>query len=119
MKKTVKVGLVQMHSGDNVEVNINKGKQGIRELASKGAQVICLPELFNAPYFCQERDDQYFALAEPVPGPTTDILGAVAADCKVASDYFTFRKSREILQHRHCYRCERTTYWQISQDAYS
>ena len=40
--------------------------------------------MFNSPYFCQERDDKYFALAEPVPGPTTDILAEVAADCKIA-----------------------------------
>jgi N-carbamoylputrescine amidase len=84
MKKIVTVGIVQMHSGDDVDANLKKGTQGIREAASKGAQIVCLPELFNAPYFCQERDDRYFALAEPVPGPTTSILGEVAAECNVA-----------------------------------
>jgi N-carbamoylputrescine amidase len=84
MKKIVSIGLVQMHCGEEVEINVSKGTKGIRELASRGAQIVCLPELFNSPYFCQKRDDRYFALAEMVPGPTTAILSEVAADCKVA-----------------------------------
>src|ERR1700752_5120526 len=84
MKKKVSVGLVQMHCGENVDVNISKATQGIREAASRGAQIVCLPELVNSPYFCQHQDDRYFALAEPVPGPTSTILSEVAADCNVA-----------------------------------
>jgi len=83
MKKKVTVGLVQMHSGDDVDANIQKAIQGIHDAASKGAQIICLPELFNAPYFCQTRDDRFFNLAEPVPGKTTEILGEAARSSKV------------------------------------
>jgi N-carbamoylputrescine amidase len=83
MKKTVSVGLVQIHCGDNIRANIDKAVAAIRALAAEGARMICLPELFNAPYFCQERDDKYFKLAEPVPGPTTAVLSEVAAACKV------------------------------------
>jgi N-carbamoylputrescine amidase len=55
----------------------------IREAASKGAQIICLKELFNAPYFCKSLRQEYFNLAEPIPGQTTEVLRALAADLEV------------------------------------
>ena len=55
----------------------------IREAAARGAQIICLKELFNAPYFCKSLKQEYFNLAEPIPGHTTDALGAVAAELEV------------------------------------
>lgn len=55
----------------------------IRTAAARGANVIVLPELFRAPYFCQEMDPRHFDLAEAVPGPTTDVLGALALELGV------------------------------------
>lgn len=55
----------------------------IRDASAKGAQIICLKELFNAPYFCKKLDPSRFDLAEPVPGPTTDALMAVAKELEV------------------------------------
>jgi len=55
----------------------------VREAATKGAQIICLKELFNAPYFCKALKQEYFNFAEPIPGPTTDALRAVAAELQV------------------------------------
>ncbi len=55
----------------------------IREAAAKGARIICLKELFNAPYFCKSLKQEYFNLAEPIPGPTTNTLSAVAAELEV------------------------------------
>lgn len=55
----------------------------IREAAARGAQIICLKELFNAPYFCKALRQQYFDFAEPIPGPTTEALRAVAAELQV------------------------------------
>ena len=55
----------------------------IREAAAKGARIICLKELFNAPYFCKSLKQEYFNLAEPIPGPTTHALSAVAAELEV------------------------------------
>lgn len=78
MKKEVSVGLVQMHCGDDLDQNVSKGVVGINKAAASGAQIICLPELFNAPYFCQQRDDRYFQLAEEIPGKTTAILSEAA-----------------------------------------
>jgi N-carbamoylputrescine amidase len=78
MKPEVIVGLVQMHSGDDIDANISKAVSGIAEAAARGAQIVCLPELFNAPYFCQEQDDKYFKLAEEIPGTTSSILSEQA-----------------------------------------
>ena len=50
----------------------------IREAAKQGAQIVCLPELFTGPYFCQKEDAALFDLAEPIPGPSTDCLAAAA-----------------------------------------
>ncbi len=55
----------------------------VREAATKGAQIICLKELFNAPYFCKALKQEYFNFAELIPGPTTDALRAVAAELQV------------------------------------
>ena len=96
MKRIVTVGLVQMHSGEDVELNLQKARNGIRDLATKGAQIVCLPELFNALYFCQQKDDRFFDLAEPVPGPTTSILSEVAAECKVAVITSIFERAEKF-----------------------
>jgi N-carbamoylputrescine amidase len=96
MQKVVSVGLVQMHSGDNLDANINKAVQGIREAASKGARIVCLPELFNAPYFCQQRDDRFFELAEAVPGPTSNILSEVARDSNVVVITSVYEKAEKF-----------------------
>ena len=55
----------------------------IRDAAARGAQVICLKELFNAPYFCKKLDASRFDLAEPVPGPTIERLQTVARELAV------------------------------------
>ena len=55
----------------------------IRDAHAKGAQIICLKELFNAPYFCKTLDASRFDLAEPIPGPTTDALKALAKELAV------------------------------------
>jgi N-carbamoylputrescine amidase len=56
----------------------------VREAAERGAQIICLKELFNAPYFCKSLKQEYFGLAEPIPGPTTERLSTLAAELQVA-----------------------------------
>ncbi|MCX5766353.1 MAG: carbon-nitrogen hydrolase [Gemmatimonadetes bacterium] len=55
----------------------------IREAAANGAQIICLKELFNAPYFCKTLKQEYFDLAEPIPGQTIEFLRALAAELEV------------------------------------
>jgi len=82
MIRKVTIGLVQMHSGNDIGENMKKALDGINDAASKGAQIIALPELFRSPYFCQKKDDSFFALAEAVPGPTSDALCTAAAKTK-------------------------------------
>lgn len=83
MKREVKIGLIQMHSGYDTKANLKKALTGISKAADKGAQIITLPELFNAPYFCQVRDDKFFDLAEPIEGPTSKTLSKIAKEKKV------------------------------------
>jgi N-carbamoylputrescine amidase len=63
--------------------NLAKAEWRIREAAGKGAQIICLQELFRSQYFCREEDARLFDLAEPIPGATTEALAGRARDLKV------------------------------------
>jgi N-carbamoylputrescine amidase len=72
------VGLIQMGVTQDPQENLKKGLKKIEEAAVKGAQVICLPELFKSLYFCQTEDSKAFDLAESIPGPTTEAVGALA-----------------------------------------
>ena len=72
------LGLVQMACDQTPEANLATALDRIAEAASRGAQVICLPELFRSHYFCQEENADWFDLAEPIPGPTIDALSAAA-----------------------------------------
>jgi N-carbamoylputrescine amidase len=78
-----RIGLVQMRCGPDPAANLATATLRVREAAARGARVVCLPELFRTPYFCQREDHASFDLAEPVPGPTTDALGAVARDLQI------------------------------------
>jgi N-carbamoylputrescine amidase len=82
------IGQVQMAMTESVEAKDHAAERGIRQAAELGAKLICLPELYRGRYFCQTETDTAFALAEPVPGPTTDRLVALARElgvCIVAS----------------------------------
>ena len=72
------LGLVQMACNQTPEANLATALDRIAEAASRGAQVVCLPELFRSHYFCQEENADWFDLAEPIPGPTTDALSSAA-----------------------------------------
>lgn len=74
-----RIALVQMAMSAEPAGNLARAAARVEEAAGAGAQVICLPELFRSRYFCQREDSALFNLAEPVPGPTTDELGRVAA----------------------------------------
>jgi N-carbamoylputrescine amidase len=74
------LGLIQMRCEADPETNLAKAVHGIRQAADRGAQMICLPELFRSHYFCQRQDPGIFDLAEPIPGPSTERLGRVARE---------------------------------------
>ena len=80
---TFRIGVVQMVCSDKPAENLAKACEFVRAAAREGAQVICLPELFRSRYFCQSEDHANFALAEPVPGESTEALAAVAKELQV------------------------------------
>ena len=75
---TFTIALVQMKCAPDAPTNRERAVAAIRESAKQGAQIVCLPELFTGPYFCQKEDAALFDLAEPIPGPSTDCLAAAA-----------------------------------------
>src|SRR5215470_9102355 len=84
MASRFKVGLVQMSmTGDSGE-NLAKAVARVKDARRAGADVVCLPELFRSPYFCQREDASLFDLAEPVPGPSTEALARVAREVGAA-----------------------------------
>jgi N-carbamoylputrescine amidase len=94
-----RVGLVQMSCGPDPDANLEKAAERVREAARQGADVICLPELFRAQYFCQREDIALFDLAEPIPGPSTEKLGAVAREEKVVVVASLFERRAPGLYH--------------------
>jgi len=80
MASRFKVGLVQMAMSAEPAKNLDKAVAQVKEARRAGADVVCLPELFRSQYFCQREDASLFDLAEPVPGPTTEALGAAAKE---------------------------------------
>src|SRR5207248_10185888 len=72
------IDLVQMRGAADKEPNLARAEAAIADAAKQGAQVVCLPELFTGPYFCQRGDASLFDLAEPIPGPSSDRLAAAA-----------------------------------------
>src|SRR5882757_634143 len=74
------IGLIQMRCTADVEKNLAHACDMLRAAAKKGVQVACLPELFRSEYFCQEEDPALFDLAEPVPGPTSEMLSKLAKE---------------------------------------
>ncbi|MDP3937401.1 MAG: carbon-nitrogen hydrolase [Deltaproteobacteria bacterium] len=77
------LGLVQMACTNDPAENLALASSRIEEAAREGAQIVCMQELFLAPYFCQSEDPAHFDLAEPVPGPTTEALGKLAKSLEV------------------------------------
>ena len=77
------VALIQDHATSDRDETLAATEASIREAAGRGAQIICLKELFNAPYFCKVESSDRFDLAEPIPGPTTARLEALAAELAV------------------------------------
>jgi N-carbamoylputrescine amidase len=98
-QKSFRVGLVQMGMTPNPDENLAKAAAKIEEAAQRGAEVVCLPELYRSPYFCQREDASLFDLAETVPGPSTETLSAVAKKANVAVVVPIFERRAPGLYH--------------------
>jgi N-carbamoylputrescine amidase len=84
MAQKFTVGLIQMTCSLDPRENLAKAEARIREAAARGAQIVCLQELFRSQYFCREENADLFDLAEPIPGPSTDSLAKLAKELNVA-----------------------------------
>jgi N-carbamoylputrescine amidase len=93
------IGIVQMRIGTDAGANLQAAVERIEHAAARGARVICLPELFRSPYFCQREDAALFDLAEAIPGPTTDVLGPLAKKLGVVIIASLFERRAPGLYH--------------------
>src|SRR5512139_846586 len=94
-----RVGLVQMACSADPNQNLAKAEWRIREAAGRGAEIVCLQELFRTQYFCREESAELFALAEPVPGPTTESLSGLARELDVVIVASVFERRGPGVYH--------------------
>jgi N-carbamoylputrescine amidase len=93
------VGLIQMSCVPQKEMNLEKAITEIKKAADQGAQVVCLQELFTSLYFCDEENYDNFSLAEQIPGPTTAVLGELAASLNIVIIASLFEKRAAGVYH--------------------
>ena len=97
--KQLNIGIVQQHNTTDVDDNIRRLAQSIATLAQQGAQLIVLQELHNSLYFCQEESVGRFDLAEPIPGPSTELYGRLAREHRVVIVTSLFERRAAGLNH--------------------
>ena len=95
----MKVGLIQQKNTADRAANIEKLKVNIRKAAREGAELVVLQELHNGLYFCQTEDTSMFDLAETIPGPSTEIFGALAKELGIVLVLSLFEKRAPGLYH--------------------
>src|ERR1700755_1396143 len=95
----VNIGLVQMSCTADKAANLQKAIGKVREAAAKGAQIVCLQELFTSLYFCDVEDYENFKLAEAIPGASTDALGSLARELGVVIIASLFEKRAQGIYH--------------------
>jgi N-carbamoylputrescine amidase len=99
MPQKFRVALAQMSCSPDSNENLAKAESQIREAAARGAQIVCLQELFRSQYFCREERAELFDLAESIPGPTTDALGKLARQLRVVVIASLFERRAAGLYH--------------------
>jgi N-carbamoylputrescine amidase len=98
-ERNFKIGVVQMSCTPEPKENLESAIAHIRDAASRDAELICLPELFQTQYFCQREDTALFDLAEPIPGPTTQRLGDLARELNVVIEASLFERRAPGIYH--------------------
>jgi N-carbamoylputrescine amidase len=96
---TFTLGLVQMRCEADPDANLERALSAIHRAARNEAQIICLQELFRAPYFCQRQDPALFDLAEPIPGPTSEQLAQAARETGTVVVASLFERRAPGLYH--------------------
>ncbi|MFL5728703.1 MAG: carbon-nitrogen hydrolase [Cytophagaceae bacterium] len=98
-EKKVKVGIVQVSCSKEKDKNLAKTIEKIRAVAAKGAQIVCLQELFMSLYFCDVEDYENFKLAESIPGPTTESLQKISEELNIVIIASLFEKRAQGIYH--------------------
>ncbi len=99
IERNFTIGIVQMSCTSDPDENMERAIEHVREAAKQGAELVCLPELFQTQYFCQREDAGLFALAESIPGPATQRLGAVTRELKITLIASLFERRAPGLYH--------------------
>jgi len=94
-----RVGLIQMSASPDPDKNLQHAIDQVQQAAKSGAQIVCLPELFQTQYFCQREDAALFDLAEPIPGPTSKKLAEVAKQLHIVLIASLFEKRAAGVYH--------------------
>jgi len=97
--KTLRIGIVQQSCTEDRDHNLAVSEAGIRDAASRGAQLVLLQELHTGLYFCQHESTQLFDLAETIPGPSTEALGALAKELDIVIIGSLFERRAPGLYH--------------------
>ena len=97
--RKIKIGFLQQHNVADRRTNILRLAEGIADLAKRGAQLVVLQELHNSLYFCQEENVDNFELAEPIPGPSTQMFGEIAKQFGVVIVTSLFERRAAGLYH--------------------
>lgn len=99
MPDKFRIGLVQMSATPDPEKNLGRAIERLRQAKTKGAEIVCLPELFQTQYFCQREDAALFDLAEPIPGPATARLAEAAKQLRIVVVGSVFEKRAPGVYH--------------------
>ena len=99
MRPKFRIGLVQMACSTDPAENLEKAVVRIREAAARGAQIVCLQELFRSQYFCRTEDAALFDLAEPIPGPAAEAIGRIAKETGTVVIASLFERRAAGLYH--------------------
>src|SRR5262249_21681899 len=99
MSGKFRAAAIQMRMAPEPAVNLERALAKIAEASASGADVVCLPELFRTPYFCQREDAELFDLAEPVPGPTSEAVAKAARAAGVVVIASVFERRAAGVYH--------------------
>jgi N-carbamoylputrescine amidase len=99
MKKIITVCAVQQPCNQSRQINLDFSIEQIREAAALNADLVILPELHLDPYFCQNEDYDHYDLAQPIPGPTCELLSALAKELSIVIVSTLFEKRAPGLYH--------------------
>ena len=99
MGEKLTVGLLQRTCSTDPAANLQSTIEAVRQAAKRGAQIVCLEELFRSQYFCREENAERFDLAEAIPGPTTEALGKLARELGVVVIASIFERRAAGLYH--------------------